>query len=1366
MKKFFTGILLLVVIAIFSTFVLAGTQEKISLNGTWQGIKGKGIVELSADGWSDLQIPGEYYSDGAGGAAYMWIKRQIDIPKSWQNKRVFVKFNMCSYNPHVYIDGKLIAERMEGWTPFEVEITSALSAGSTHWLQLRCQDRSATFADGFTLEPNQPPDAIRGRILVPVSGNNFFGPMDDVWLYSRPSIYLDDIVITPSTRKNTLRVSGVISDPTSANFTVEGKVLDKDATALEIPASPVNGTEWEISASFPNAEYWSPEDPHLYKLQLILRKNGEIIDTTEERFGFKEFWIEGPDFYLNGVKRHLLASGSWPIARIQSYDEARKALENIKAGNNVVYRYHTRPWQKRWVELADEIGVMIIDEAAVYTDSVGMYAYNDERFWENYRKHLEGLVKRDRNNASIIMWSVENELLFMGMAQYSQDLPEKLGDMGRFVKKLDPQHPITFEGDLDPDGTADVLGLHYPHELPTYYDWPNTADWLSERTLTEAGGGMLGMTRRNFYWDRTKPLYIGEYLWDPVEDYSSGTIFFGDEAYTDKDKYHNKAKLQAWIDQTIAYRRAGVSGICPWSCFANGVILNEVNMPFYKTQTKLFRPIAVFLRNKDIRFFSGGTVERTFDVFNDSTSNSNLSLKWKLADTQLTGEEKFSLEPGGYKPVTISFVAPDVEQSAEFEFQSELSADNKQIQTIKEKYTIAQRQPIKAPTGIKILLYDPKNTFHKNIPYAKRINSFKNLRRVRANSNLLIIAPQIIDNETTAAQIGEALPDLKDFLAFINKGGKVIVLEQNTLNGFGLGLSLVEKTSTMTFALNKEHPVLAGLSENDLKFWRSDNYVTSYEIPRPIDNGARAITVSGGRNGLAQSPILEMDIGRGSVLLIQALVGQKWDIEPAARKILQNSIDYMTSKRPNENNTIVFTNDENFTDSLSNLGLKYNKIKGELSSRELTKANILVLNGGGEEIIQSKYKIARFLNLYPPRTVYWHCPDAETFEKVKSIIDADNLKIAALQGPVAVNLREHRLLSGISREDLSFFTEPSRGWRNEIDIDTSIIDSAIMLQQAGSNQQKIEAETLELKGGNVHVDPTGKIVNFRTRGTASGWVNVPQSGIYRLSLIAGAIENRRIYPLITIKVGEKIVAQIKLSQEQIRKYTLLAELPAGRNELELSFTNGPYWVGGTQLMLDSLTIEERVNVPGNAELLTLPAALVKISAGKGQVIIDNIKWENRQNMTKGYRYASALFANLGASFEGTQKGDITWLNIGNFELVGESPYFEKTSNQINLRSNGTVTAEFNCAKDAEYTLLVSGYSTPAENQYAVVEAKIDDKPIGEQKEINTDTNSRFKIGIVRIPAGKHTVSVSFINDAVINGQDRNLSIEGVGFREN
>ena len=123
-----------------------------------------------------------------------------------------------------------------------------------------------------------------------------------------------------------------------------------------------------------------------------------------------------------------------------------------------------------------------------------------------YADHLRAAVRRDANHPSIVMWSLENEILHCGGDGILAGRAPNLAQLGLLVKTLDPTRPITFEADLDPGGVADVLGLHYPHEFPDYANWPNTAYWMEQPIAKSYAPG--GQWR----WDHAKPLYIGEHL--------------------------------------------------------------------------------------------------------------------------------------------------------------------------------------------------------------------------------------------------------------------------------------------------------------------------------------------------------------------------------------------------------------------------------------------------------------------------------------------------------------------------------------------------------------------------------------------------------------------------------------------------------------------------------------------------------------------------------------------------------------------------------------------------------------------------------------------------------------------------------------
>ncbi|MEK7767489.1 MAG: glycoside hydrolase family 2 TIM barrel-domain containing protein, partial [bacterium] len=610
---------------------------------------------LPETGWKAFAVPGLVNGTGQGGASYAWFKREISVPAEWAGKRIFLRLGGARWDARVYEDGGFLAGRIEGYTPFEVELTKAVRPGAMHSLAVRCRDWSATFAPGYVLPPKTTGELRyfpAGQVLYPIGGHfTHFGLWDDVRLEARPAAFIADTAIVPSVRRGSLAAS-VWTDGALVGARVGVQVLDGSTAVLTPPEATLarEGTAL-LAAPFPGATPWSPERPHLYVLRLTLRDaGGAALDERDVVFGFRELWAEGPDFYLNGVKRHLLATSAWPSTQTQTREQVREIIGQVKAGHNVAMRLHTQPWREVWLEEADRAGLMIVDEGALWCDA-SSYAFKDPRFWAHYREHVAGMLRRDRNHAALVLWSMENELMHCGAGGNAPETEKRLGEIGRFAKAYDPGHLITFEADLDPDGSADAIGLHYPHELPDYADYPDTCDWLDQAVTTGTGGGLMGSRGAGFRWDRKKPLYIGEFLWVPWGGGAPGTVFFGDRAYENVNAWDLRAKAAAWEDQVLAYRRAGVSGLCPWTEFEGSVSrfpldLNPDANLLYQAQTRAYAPLAAYLRERDTRCFAGDPIRRTIDVFNDTSEPQRVRLGWRLSRGGVRGGREGVSRPG------------------------------------------------------------------------------------------------------------------------------------------------------------------------------------------------------------------------------------------------------------------------------------------------------------------------------------------------------------------------------------------------------------------------------------------------------------------------------------------------------------------------------------------------------------------------------------------------------------------------------------------------------------------------------------------------------------------------------------------------
>jgi hypothetical protein len=1353
-------------------------RQEVSLNGPWEAGVTRDAQAAGPAAWEPVTVPHLREGLAQGGSDFLWYRREVTVPASWAGGRIALFLVGARYHPRVCVDGKTVAERLDGWTPFEVDLTALVQVGKPFVLSVRCQDWGATFAEGYTLPADVAGDlreAPKAQLLEPIGGHyGWFGMWDDVVLLRRPPTYLDDVAIVPSVRRMELAVRGQCVQP-RPGLRVGATVFEGEQALLQIPPVEIGvDGRWELLAAFPQARFWSPEDPHLYALRLTLTEApGEPVDELQERFGFRELWAEGPDFVLNGVRRHLLASSGWPVVQSQSAEEIRENIKRLRSANVIAFRLHTQPWQRRWLEAADELGLMLIEEGALWCDSAGSYRYQDRRFWENTWEHLSGMVRRDRNHASLVMWSIENELLQCGAARYYPECEAELADLGRRVKALDPGHLITFEADLDPKGVADVIGLHYPHEMPEHYDYPNTADWLNSAVTTGTGGGLLGSRGAAFRWDRQKPLYIGEYLWVPYNDYSPGSVFFGDAAYLDRERYKRLAVAESWLHQTVAYRRAGVSGMCPWT-FAGSGGRSYPEDPLFEVQQHVYVPVAIYRTDLQRRYFAGDQARFRFDVFNDSVQTRQLSVVLEVGGTEVARSEVLELAPADYRQMVLEAALPGPTGDAGTPLRARLLEGGKELHCAEDQLLVTARAPLRLPAGMDLLLFDPGGTWSAplgDLPQ-RRIGSLEALATADCARALLLVAPGALAPPVGgwggAAVVGVEAPGGAALRAFLLAGGRALFLEQESLDGLSLGVELVEHASTMVFPTALDHPFLAGLTEADLRFWAGDHYVSRREVRRPTCGGALPLLVSGGAQSLSQSALLDGVYGAGRVVFCQALVGTKLDTEPAARRLLQNLLDGLAPPRPSRRPTLLLAEGadaDGFAKALQGTRVEATAVSGPLSAQALAGAGLLILHGGGPRLLAAGAGLAA--HLAAGGTVYWHAPDADTFAALRAPLGAAALRILPGQGPLTIRAPWTGELAGVCLEDLAF-VGPLRGdaWMRGFDLDPAVADRIVSPEAGVQATRRYEVEAMARDGTWVQVNEGGTAVVFASAGTASGPAEVPKPGLYVITLIAGGTSAQGGWPQAAVSWDGKTVALVGLTGGDVRSYSSLAELPGGAGKLGVAFVNDLQ--SGREdrnLTVDAVLVgAEPLEAGGNVRFLNLPPATAVIAVGsEGRVVVDGVRWDAPGgNRERGRRYASALLRNLGAVFLPPEP-EGAWVGPASFKPVGTVPYYSQDTERVALVAAGSVTAVFESAQAGRYEVLVKGWSQPAAGEYARAAVRLDDVAVGEV-EMASGSSAVFVLGNVTLRAGPHRLTVEYTNDLWKPPEDRNLYLQSIGFR--
>jgi hypothetical protein len=213
-----------------------------------------------------------------------------------------------------------------------------------------------------------------------------------------------------------------------------------------------------VTLTIPDARYWSPEDPHLYRAEVRLAGS----DSWSSRFGMREFTIHDRRFFLNGEPIYLKATffeGLYPN-RIAHPDSREMAVREIRlakeAGFNMI-----RPWRRppvpMWLDLADEMGVLVVGSPVLECMRLPLSTPDLPAMVE---REIRESVLRDRNRACVVQWELFNEL-------HRPILKQMMRPMALLARELDPTRLILDES----GGWADGARIYLPEKFePTRFN--------------------------------------------------------------------------------------------------------------------------------------------------------------------------------------------------------------------------------------------------------------------------------------------------------------------------------------------------------------------------------------------------------------------------------------------------------------------------------------------------------------------------------------------------------------------------------------------------------------------------------------------------------------------------------------------------------------------------------------------------------------------------------------------------------------------------------------------------------------------------------------------------------------------------------
>ncbi len=426
-----------------------------------------------------------------------WLKRSFRVPGSWKDRRIVLHFEAIGGHAQVFVNGRKAGEHFDRFLPFELDVTDLVKHGSENELlvgvrSMRLYDqKSATYKH---MRTPYPPGS---------NTDNLTGIWQDVFLLGLPQERVTDVFVKPWVDRDTLEVEVVLRNDSAREqiLTVGGTVqpwvnlagagvLDApepkwrlDPPVLEIQSQETSLKPGETRTVMLSAKVsgrlrlWSPEAPNLYGLVLSVSAENQVIDRQYTRFGWRQCKIAGQDFLLNGQKVQMfgdLLHPFGPFVNSRRYVWAWYRMIKDMHGNAV--RPHAQPHPRHYLDLADEMGLLVLDETAMFGSSLQLN-FEAPAAWERYAEHYDNLIRRDRNHPSVFGWSWGNELfaIFIYDKAITREQTDtwyrQLAELGSRGRKLDPTRDwFSCDGDEDVRGTMPVWNKHFGHGVP-HPDW-------------------------------------------------------------------------------------------------------------------------------------------------------------------------------------------------------------------------------------------------------------------------------------------------------------------------------------------------------------------------------------------------------------------------------------------------------------------------------------------------------------------------------------------------------------------------------------------------------------------------------------------------------------------------------------------------------------------------------------------------------------------------------------------------------------------------------------------------------------------------------------------------------------------------------
>ena len=405
------------------------SRRAVSLNGLWgfqldpksKGLQNAWTEKLPSP--DEIPVPAsfaDFYTDKAAReyCGDFWYEKDVFVPAEWQGKTVGVRFGCATHVATVWCNGVELTSHEGGFLPFSADITDAAVYGGMNHIAVRVNNELS--------ETRLP----CGRVKTLTDGTkraapyfdfyNYSGLQRSVWLVALPKTRIEDYSVVHSLHGADAEVAYTVKTCGEAKVSV--RLLDAEGRQVA-EGSGAQGTLY-----VKNVHLWQVRQSYLYTIVIRLYDGEKLLDEYSEKIGIRTVEIRGREILVNGKPVYLKGFGKHEDADIigRGFSQAvmKRDFELMKWIGANSFRTSHYPYSEEIYQMTDREGFLVIDEVQAVGCFPSMMNFLDAssgkqtaffakettpQLLEHHKRSVEEMIRRDRNHACVIAWSLLNE---------------------------------------------------------------------------------------------------------------------------------------------------------------------------------------------------------------------------------------------------------------------------------------------------------------------------------------------------------------------------------------------------------------------------------------------------------------------------------------------------------------------------------------------------------------------------------------------------------------------------------------------------------------------------------------------------------------------------------------------------------------------------------------------------------------------------------------------------------------------------------------------------------------------------------------------------------------------------------------------